>query len=199
MALSGAAISAQDWYLDATFDQSFSSRDPLRTPGGFSVSTGGIAVLGPIGFHGLYRTLKEGGDDISMDCAGVLAPCVPGTLGVSYEMRSAGVGISYDFINPTDVMLTLALTGTRNWRRERLTHRVTGQPFDHELSASLGLSASAHLRLRPLVSGMRPEFAVRYDHSGRGACASGSACWQGHRAFGLSIGVGWVLRVGRAD
>lgn len=190
----GSAIDAQDWFLDAAFDQSFSSGDPLRSPGGFSASTGGIAIWGPVGVHALFRDVSEGGEDISLDCAGVPAPCVPGVLGVSYQMKSLGFGLSYDFINPTDVMLTLAATGTRNWRRERIRHLGTGQPYDHELSASLGFSASAHLRLRPLMSGMRPELSLRYDRSGRGDCLPDAACWQGHGAFGVSVGFSWVLR-----
>ena len=199
VALPGSRLQAQDWFLDVALDQSFSSSDPLRSPGGYSVSTGGVAVWGPIGFQATYRDLSEGGEDIRLDCAVVTTPCVPGTLDVSYQMRSAGLGISYDFINPTDVMLTLALTGTRHWRKERLRHLSTGEPFDHELSASLGLSASAHLRLRPLLSGMRPEFGLRYEVSGSGDCAADGPCWPGHNAFGVSVGFSWVLRAERDD
>ena len=198
-ALCGSEAQAQDWFLDLGLEQAFSSGAPLHSPRGFSASLGSIAAWGPIGFHASYRDVAEGGHDIITDCTGAPLACDPGTFRVRYEMRSAGLGISYDFINPTDVMLTLAVTGTRNWRYERITHRATGQPYDHEVPTSLGFSASAHLRLRPWMSGMRPEFGVRYDYSGQGACGPEVACWQRHDAFGLSFGFSWVARARRHE
>ena len=197
LASSGSTVEAQDWFLDVAFDQSFSSNDPLRSPSGFSVGAGVIALWGPVGVHASYRDVADAGDDIVLDCADGPASCVPGTLGVTYQLKAAGVGISYDFINPTGVMLTLAVTGTRNWRREKVRHSATGQAYDHELSASLGVAASAHLRLRPLGGGMRPELGLHYRSSGRGDCVAGAACWQGRRALGISVGFSWVLRTGR--
>lgn len=197
-AIWGSDVEAQDWFLDVAVDRAFSSSDLLRSPGGFSAGTGAIAVWGPLGFHVTYRDVSDGGDDFATDCSGTSLPCDPGTFAVSYEERAAGLGISYDFINPTDVMLTLAFTGTRNWRREKVTHLSTGRPYDHEVSSSFGFSAAAQLRLRPLMGGMRPELGLRYDHSGRGRCGVDIACWQGHDAFGLSFGFSWVLRERRS-
>ncbi|MGD2047152.1 MAG: hypothetical protein PVJ80_13035 [Gemmatimonadota bacterium] len=198
-ALHASRAAAQGWFVDMAFDQSFSSNDYLHSPGGFAASTGAVAVWGPLGFHVMYRDISDGGDDILQDCGEAPAPCVPGTLAVSYEMKSAGLGISYDFVNPTDVMLTLGLTATRNWRTERVEHLSTGARFVNDLPTSYGLTASAHLRLRPLLTGIRPEFTVYYDHSGRGQCQADAACWRGHKAFGLALGFSWVLRPSRQD
>lgn len=192
-------VGAQHWFMDVAFDQSFSSTDPFRNPDGFSASTGAVAVWGPLGLHATYRSVTDGGDDVFQDCAEAPASCVPGALAVSYRMRSLGLGISYDFINPTDVMLTLGLTATRNERTERVDHLATGQRFVRRMPTSLGLAASAHLRLRPLLSGIRPEFSVRYDYSGSGECAADAACLDGHEAFGVSVGFSWVFREPRQD
>jgi hypothetical protein len=192
-------VQAQDWFMDWAFEQSFSGSDPFRSPGGFTASAGAIALAGPFGVHATYRNVSDGGDDLTQDCVGAAAGCVPGTLSVSYDMRTVGVGVSYDFINPTDVMLTLALTGTRNWPTERIRHVVTGQRFRNDLASTLGFIASAHLRLRPVLGGIRPEFSVHYDRSGGGDCAADAACWGGRSAFGVSVGFGWVLRASRED
>lgn len=198
-ALCVSAAEAQDWLADVAFDQSFSSSDPLRSPGGIVANAGALAVWGPFGLHATFRSLWDGGDDLFQDCVDAGASCVPGALGVSYRVRSAGLGISYDFVNPTDVFLTLGLIATRNWRSERVEHQATGARAENELPVSWGLSASAHLRLRPLLGSMRPEFSMHYDYSGRGECAADAACWPGQRAFGLSIGLGWVFRSDRED
>lgn len=197
---SGAAASAeaQDWFMDWAFEQSFSSTDPLRSPGGFTASAGAIAVWGPIGVHATVRSISEGAD-LVQECDGAGPSCVPGTLDVFYGMRSLGLGLSYDFVNPTDVLLTLALTGTKNWRTERIDHSVTGDRSARDLTSSLGLSASAHLRLRPLLGGLRPEFSVRYDYSGDGTCDASNPCWEERSAFGVSVGLGWVLRANAPD
>lgn len=198
-AASARTLAAQSWFMDVAFDQSFSSNDPLHSPGGFAGSMGAVAVWGPLGIHATYRDVSDGGDDMLQDCGGAPASCVPGTLAVSYQMKSAGLGISYDFINPTDVMLTLGVTATKNWRTERVEHLSTGAQFLNDLPTSYGVLASAHLRLRPLITGIRPEFSVYYDHSGRGECQADAACWRGHKAFGLAVGFSWVLGPSRQD
>lgn len=199
LAVTPSPAAPQSWFMDIAFDQSFSSSDPFRDPGGFSASTGAVAVWGPVGLHATFRRVTDGGEESFRDCEEAPASCVPGTLAVSYTMRSAGLGISYDFINPTDVMLTLGLTATRNWRTERVDHLATGQRFVNDLPTGLGVSASAHLRLRPLLGALRPEFSVRYDYSGSGECAADAACLAGHEAYGVSIGFSWVLREPRQD
>lgn len=185
-----SAARAQDWFLDWALDQSFSSTDPFRSPRGFTASTGGIALVGPFGAHVSFARVTDGGPDIFQDCAGLAGACVPGTLRSSYAMKTVGVGLSYDFVNPTDVMLTLGLTGTRSWHSEHLRDVATGEQFRNDLPSSLGFSASAHLRLRPMLSGIRPEFAVHYDYGARVARALDSS----RNAFGVSIGLGWVVR-----
>jgi len=187
VAVDTSPIRAQDWFADLSIDQSFSSSDPYRSPRGFTAGMGGIAVVGPFGFHVTHSRVSDSGGDVLQDCLGAPTPCTPGTLVTSFDMRTAGVGVSYDFINPTDVMLTLSLTGTKSWHTERFEDVVTGARSESDLTSNLGFSASAQLRLRPVLAGIPPEFGVHYDHGGRGE-------WGGRNAFGFSAGLGWVLR-----
>lgn len=187
MAVGAPGLQAQDWFLDGSVDQSFSSSDPYRSPRGFTAAAGTIALVGPFGFHVTYGQVSDSGPDVLQDCSGAATPCVPGALSTSFSMRTAGVGVSYDFVNPTDVMLTLSLTGTKSWHTERLVHRVTGVRSENDLTSNLGFSAAAQLRLRPVLAGVRPEFTIHYDHGGRGE-------WGGRNALGFSVGFGWVVR-----
>jgi hypothetical protein len=155
---------------------------------------GAIAVVGPFGFHVTYGRVTDAGADVLQDCVDAPTPCTPGRLSTSFGMRTAGIGISYDFVNPTDVMLTLALTGTKSWHTERLENPETGDRLENDLTSNLGFSTSAHLRLRPVLGGIRPELGVHYDRGGRGECASAAPCWGGRNAFGFSVGLGWVIR-----
>jgi hypothetical protein len=180
-------VRAQDWFVDWSIDQSFSSSDPYRSPRGFTAGLGGIAVVGPFGFHVSYSRVSDSGEDVLQDCLLAPTPCVPGPLSTSFGMRTAGIGVSYDFVNPTDVMLTLSLTGTKSWHTVRHEHLATGDRSESHLASNLGFSGSAQLRLRPVFAGIRPELTVHYDHGGRGE-------WGGRNAFGFSAGLGWVLR-----
>lgn len=188
------AARAQDWFLDGSLDQSFSSTEPYRSPRGLTANMGAIALLGPFGAHVSFSAVTDGGPDLLQDCTGAPASCVPGMLSTSYRMKTVGLGVSYDFVNPTDVMLTLGLTGTKSWHTERLEHLGTGGRLENDLASSLGFSASAHLRLRPVLSGIRPEIGIHYDHAARGDCRADAACRSGRNAFGVSVGLGWVIR-----
>jgi hypothetical protein len=193
------AAEAQDWFVDWAFEKSFTSTEPYRSPDGFTVGIGGMALWGPLGLEATYRSLSSASRAVPQDCAGAPASCVPGSLRMSYRMRTAGLGVSYDFVNPTDVVLTVTVAGTKNWHREHARHLDTGERFGNDLASSLGFSTSAHLRLRPILSGLRPELTVRYDRSGSGHCSTEPACVTGQSAFGVSVGFGWVLRPPRRD
>lgn len=190
VAVEASPIQAQDWFMDGSIDQSFSSSDPYRSPRGFTAATGALAVLGPVGFHVSYSQVTDGGADVPQNCAGAPAPCAPGMLSTSFGMRTVGIGVSYDFVNPTDVMLTLSVTGTKSWHSQRLEHLATGDRTESDLAPNLGFSTALQLRLRPMLAGIRPEFAVHYDHGGRGA-------WVSRDALGFSVGLGWVIRPSR--
>jgi hypothetical protein len=120
---------------------------------------------------------------------------VSGPLFRSYTLRTLGVGLSYDFVNPTGVFLTMALTGGSNWQIERIEDRGTDETSTASRTGSdLGLGASMHLRLRPVFVGARPTFAVRYERMWGDACLGGldSACLPG-RSVTLSAGLSWVF------
>lgn len=197
LAVLTSGADAQDWFVGGALDRSFSGSAPYRAPGGFTLGAGGVAIAGPFGLQAAYTKISAGGDEVVRDCVGSGPSCVPGTLATGYALRTLGLGLSYDFVNPTDVMLTLALTGTKSWHDEEVEHLATGSSSRHELASSLGLSLSAHLRLRPVVSVIRPELILHYDYNGRGECAAGTACWSGRSAFGVALGVGVVLRPAR--
>ena len=108
-------------------------------------------------------------------------------------MRTLGVGLTYDFVNPVDVWLTLVLSGTANWHSERFRHVQTGEHTTlGSGGAEFGIATAAYLRLRPLVLGLRPAVSFHYDRIFAGECAPDAPCWPSRDVFGLSAGFGWV-------
>jgi len=190
-------LEAQAPFIDVGLQQSFTSSAALRTPLGVSAALGVLGLWGPMGVEVSYRDVSEGGGPIGQPCD--IAQCPEGGfVDRSLSLRTLGVGISYDIENPTDVMLTLGLHGALNRQTEHLTDidtgvrsSVTGTDSDF----SFGLSAD--LRLRPVVSRLRPAFTFRYDRVSTITCAADAACFGGRNVWGLSAGISWVLRAKR--
>lgn len=187
----GGGVAAQALSVDVAVDQSFTSLDPLPSPFGFAISTGGIRLWGPFGVQASFRSVSDPGGTVDQRCG--VSTCVDGLFERSNHMRTVGFGLTFDFVNPVDVWLTLVLSGTANWQSERFRHIQTGEQATLESSgADLGLASAAYLRLRPLVLGLRPEVSLHFDRIFAGACAADAPCWPSRNVFGLSAGLGWV-------
>lgn len=188
----GRETAAQALVIDAALNQSFTSVDPLTSPMGLSVSVGGVGLWGPMGFHASYRDVREDVGEVAQSCGP--SSCVSGPFDQSYSMKTVGFGISYDFVNPTDVMLTLGLNGASNWQVEGLTHLQTGERSGNSTGSNYSLGVSADLRLRPVTGRIRPLLSLRYDRIRDGRCEADAACLRGRSVFGFAAGVSWVLR-----
>jgi len=185
-------VHAQAWAVDVAFDQSFTSLDPLPSPTGVMLTAGGLRQWGPLGFQVSFRSVSEGGGTIAQRCT--FASCVPGPFDQTHAMRTLGLGLSLAVPTPADVWLTLLLGATANWLVERLHHVRTGERSTVGSGVSdLGIASAVHLRLRPLVLGLRPEIALHYDRVFARECAADAACWTGGDVFGFSAGLGWVV------
>jgi hypothetical protein len=185
-------VHAQAVSVDVAFDQSFTSLDPLPSPTGLTLTAGAIRLWGPLGVQATFRSVSEPGGVVDQRCG--FESCVPGPFEQAYVMRTAGIGLSYDFVNPVDVWLTLVLSGTANWQVERLQHLESGERTTLDSGgADLGVAAAAHLRLWPLLFGLRPEITLHYDRVFPSECMLDAACWPARDVFGISAGFGWVF------
>ncbi len=192
-----AEASAQAWSVDVSFDQSFTSHEPLPSPNGFLITAGVLRLWGPVGWQVSLRGVSEPGGIVPQQCN--FSSCVAGPFEQTHELQTLGLGLSYDFVNATDVWLTLVFSGTVNRQIERLRHVQTGEKTSIGPGGQdLGIAAAAHLRLRPLVLGLRPELALHYDRVFASDCAADAPCWPSRDVFGISAGFGWVLPRGFA-
>jgi hypothetical protein len=194
--LRAAEARAQAVSVDVAFVQSFTSLDPLPSPAGVTLTAGALRLWGPLGVQATFRSVSEPGPMVEERCG--FESCVTGPFEQTHAMRTAALGLSYDFVNPVDVWLTLVVSGTANWHVERFRHVETGERTSLDSGGTdYGVAAAAHLRLRPVVLGLRPEISLHYDHVFAGACLPDAACWPSRDVFGISAGFGWVL--GRAS
>jgi hypothetical protein len=183
---------AQALAVDLAFDQSFTSLDPLPSPAGFTLTASGIRLWGPLGVQVSFRSVSEPGGMLDQHCG--FDGCVQGPFEQTYAMRTAGLGVSYDFVNPLDVWPKLVFSATANWQVERLRHLESGERTRIDPGgADLGAAAAAHLRLRPLVLGLRPELSLHYDRVFASDCLLDAPCWPARSVFGISAGFGWVF------
>jgi hypothetical protein len=191
-ALAVVEVRAQAVSLDVAFDQSFTSLDPLPSPTGYTLTAGAIRLWGPLGVQAMFRSVSEPGGVVDQSCG--FESCVPGPFEQTHAMRTAGLGLSYDFVNPVDVWLTLVLSGTANWQVERLRHVESGERTTLDSGVTdVGVAAAAHLRLRPLWLGLRPEISLHYDRVFASDCRLDAACWPARDVFGISVGFGWIF------
>lgn len=194
--LAPSVVMAQVPFIDVGLNQSYTSSDLLRTPVGISVVVGGLGLLGPLGLEASYRNMSEDGGQIAQICAS--APCTGASFDRSYSLRTIGIGISYDIENPTDVMLTLGVHGATNRQTEHLRDLDTGEHFANAgADSDFSYGFSADLRLRPVVSRIRPAFTIRYDRVSAKTCAVDAGCFGGRNVFAVSAGVSWVQRARR--
>lgn len=194
--LSPSDVTGQVPFIDLGLSQSYTSSDALRTPVGISIVVGGLGLLGPLGLEASYRDMSEDGGQITQTC--LSAPCTGAIFDRSYSLRTIGLGISYDIENPTDVMLTLGVHGATNRQTEHLRDLDTGERFAHDGSDSdFSYGLSVDLRLRPVVSRIRPAFTIRYDRVSANTCAADAGCFGGRNVFAISAGVSWVQRARR--
>ena len=187
-----AGLAAQTFFLDGTLHQAYSA-DPLPSPLGFAVQVGRTGIWGPLGLQLHYRHMSEDGGEVAQSCG--FTSCVDGPFNQSYSMRTAGVGLSYDFINPTDVVLTLAMNAGANWQLENLERVDSGEEIDgSEIGSDYSLGGSLDLRLRPWLGPLRPVFSVRYDRIWAGDCAADTSCGTDRNAWAFSAGLGLAVR-----
>lgn len=197
LAISFAAITpcagtAQTFFLDGTFNQAYTS-DPLPSPMGFAIQAGRTGIWGPLGLQMSFRQVSEDRGEIAQSCG--FASCVEGPFDQSYSMRTVGVGLSYDFINPTDVVLTLGMNAGANWQLERLENLVSGEQLNgSEIGSDYSLGGSLDLRLRPWLGPLRPVFSVRYDRIWASACPEDASCGSDRHAWAFSAGLGVAFR-----
>ncbi len=184
----------QAWSVDVSFDQSFTSLEPLPSPTGFTLTAGALQVWGPFGWQVSLRGVSEPGGTVPQRCN--FATCEAGPFALTHELQTLGVGLSFDFVNPTDVWLTLVVGGTVNRQSERFRNVESGERASVGSGHDYGLAAAVHLRLRPLVLGLRPQLALHYDRVFASACVPDATCWPSRDVFGVSAGFGWVLRTG---
>ena len=185
-------LAAQTFFLDGMLNQAYTS-DPLPSPMGFAIQAGRTGIWGPLGLQFLYRQVFEDGGEVAQSCG--FASCIDGPFNQSYSMRTVGMGLSYDFINPTDVVLTLAMNAGANWQLESLEHIDSGEELTGtEIGSDYSLGGSLDLRLRPWLGPLRPVFSVRYDRIWAGDCAADTSCGSDRNAWAFSAGLGVAVR-----
>lgn len=188
-ALRPAEASAQAFFVDASLNQSFAD-DPLPSPVGFSVTMGRTSMIGRLGIHAGLRQLYEDGDELAQHCN--FATCTPGPFDQSHSMQLVFVGLSYDFPNPTDVYLNLAVNLGRTQQTEHLENMTSGEEFDSGGGEETTLGGAIDLRLRPFIGPLRPAFSARYDRIFQSDCLADGVCFPERDVWTLSVGLSWV-------
>jgi len=184
---------AQEVSFDVSFDQSFTSLEPVPSPTGFAVSAGLLRLWGPLGLEAGFRNAWDPGGTVDQRCG--LDGCTTGPYEQTYTTRTAGLGLTYDVSPDSDVRLTLAAGATANWLARTDRHVSTGESATVDPTGSdLGLGASARIRLRPLWRGLRPGLSFHYERVLASDCVPDAPCWPGRSVLGFSVGFGWIFQ-----
>ncbi|MCI0434191.1 MAG: hypothetical protein L0271_11230 [Gemmatimonadetes bacterium] len=177
-------------HVDASFDQSFTSVEPLASPIGVRLSFAADRLVGPLGVQLTYRYLDGGSSTREQICNAFF--CEEGPFDVGHAMSAFGLGLTMSFHPFGGADLVFALNGSLYRQTETTTKLAeSGTRSRGTTGPDPGIGASADLRFPVIGASLRPLLFVRFDRIASDECLADAACWGSRTVRSIGAGVAW--------